>query len=60
MKYLGTSTLELGPHIFPETTFYEATRVESWATIAASVTASSKVATKDNEIRKLRTGSAVY
>lgn len=37
MKYLGTCTLELGAHIFEETSFYEATREESWSTIAKSV-----------------------
>ncbi|KAG0184777.1 hypothetical protein DFQ28_010518 [Apophysomyces sp. BC1034] len=50
MKYLGTCTLELGPHVFPETTFYEAIRVESWAVIAANATVCPKPTnTKDNE-----------
>ncbi|KAF7724321.1 hypothetical protein EC973_001167 [Apophysomyces ossiformis] len=50
MKYLGTCTLELGPHLFPETAFYEATRVESWAAIAANATVPSKpTLAKDKE-----------
>ncbi|KAG2235906.1 hypothetical protein INT48_008209 [Thamnidium elegans] len=34
MKYLGTGTLELGPHLFPNTSFYEASRAIPWTTIA--------------------------
>lgn len=34
MKYLGTGTLELGPHLFSNTTFYEAKRSIPWTTIA--------------------------
>lgn len=34
MKYLGTGHLELGPHLFEQTTFYEATRSISWKAIA--------------------------
>lgn len=30
MRELGQATLELGPHLFHETTFYEAVRVDSW------------------------------
>ncbi|CAO3688805.1 unnamed protein product [Umbelopsis vinacea] len=30
MPYIGTYTLHLGPHVFPETSFYEAVRQESW------------------------------
>lgn len=36
MKYLGTCTLELGTHVFEQTSFYKAIRVESWNTIAKS------------------------
>ncbi|KAI9262502.1 hypothetical protein EDC94DRAFT_640649 [Helicostylum pulchrum] len=34
MKYLGTGTLELGPHLFSNTSFYEACRTIPWTTIA--------------------------
>lgn len=34
MKYLGTGHLELGPHLFSNTTFYEATRSTPWSSIA--------------------------
>ncbi|KAI9010398.1 hypothetical protein CLU79DRAFT_710538 [Phycomyces nitens] len=34
MRYLGTCTLELGPHLFPDTIFYEAIRGQSWSDIA--------------------------
>ncbi|SAM08985.1 hypothetical protein [Absidia glauca] len=30
MRELGQATLELGPHLFHDTTFYEAVRVDSW------------------------------
>jgi hypothetical protein len=33
MRYIGTYTLQLGPHIFPETTFYEAIRKELWTDV---------------------------
>ncbi|KAI8877025.1 hypothetical protein K501DRAFT_326748 [Backusella circina FSU 941] len=34
MRVLAVCTLELGPHTFPETVFYEAVRTESWLSIA--------------------------
>jgi hypothetical protein len=34
MKYLGTGIVELGPHLFEQTTFYEATRSIPWKNIA--------------------------
>lgn len=34
MQYLGTGTLELGPHLFSNTSFYEARRTIPWTTIA--------------------------
>lgn len=34
MRYVGTCTVQLGPHYFPETSFYEAIRIESWTDIA--------------------------
>lgn len=34
MKYLGSGTLELGPHKFSNTTFYEVKRSIPWKTIA--------------------------
>ncbi|KAI9316011.1 hypothetical protein BX666DRAFT_1859656 [Dichotomocladium elegans] len=34
MRFLGTCTVELGPHSFAETSFYEALRSESWSRIA--------------------------
>lgn len=34
MKYLGTGNLELGPHWFPGTSFYEVKRVVPWSAIA--------------------------
>ncbi|KAG2174868.1 hypothetical protein INT43_005930, partial [Umbelopsis isabellina] len=33
MRYIGTYTLQLGPHVFPETTFYEAVRKELWTDV---------------------------
>ncbi|KAI9277385.1 hypothetical protein BY458DRAFT_504795 [Sporodiniella umbellata] len=33
MKYLGHCTLHIGPHIFEDTSFYEAIRSESWQDI---------------------------
>ncbi|KAL0076245.1 hypothetical protein J3Q64DRAFT_1825719 [Phycomyces blakesleeanus] len=34
MRYLGTCTLELGPHLFQDTVFYEASRGQAWSDIA--------------------------
>ncbi|KAI7857002.1 hypothetical protein BDC45DRAFT_436489 [Circinella umbellata] len=34
MRYLGTCTVYLGAHVFPETTFYEAVRKEPWVQLA--------------------------
>ncbi|KAG2221968.1 hypothetical protein INT45_010492 [Circinella minor] len=34
MRYLGTCTVYLGAHVFPETTFYEAVRKEHWVQLA--------------------------
>jgi hypothetical protein len=36
MEYLGTCCLELGAHVFEQTSFYKVTRSESWASIAKS------------------------
>jgi hypothetical protein len=36
MKFIGTYTLHLGPHVFPETNFYEAYRVESWTDVGVA------------------------
>jgi hypothetical protein len=36
MEYLGTCCLELGAHVFEQTSFYQAIRSESWASIAKS------------------------
>ncbi|RCH94510.1 Transcription factor, partial [Rhizopus azygosporus] len=33
MKYLGSCTLHLGPHLFQDTSFYEAIRSEPWSRI---------------------------
>ncbi|KAI7863337.1 hypothetical protein BDF14DRAFT_1845206 [Spinellus fusiger] len=33
MRYLGSCTLELGPHLFPDTLFYEAVREQTWSDI---------------------------
>jgi hypothetical protein len=34
LRVLAVCTLQLGPHTFPETVFYEAVRTESWLSIA--------------------------
>ncbi|KAI9494499.1 hypothetical protein BDB00DRAFT_761751 [Zychaea mexicana] len=34
MRYLGSCTVHLGVHSFPETAFYEAVRTEPWAQLA--------------------------
>ncbi|KAI9279024.1 hypothetical protein BC943DRAFT_363931 [Umbelopsis sp. AD052] len=36
MKFIGTYTLHLGPHVFPETNFYEAYRMESWTDVGVA------------------------
>lgn len=36
MEYIGTCCLELGAHVFEHTSFYRATRIESWVSIAKS------------------------
>lgn len=36
MKFIGTYTLHLGPHAFPETNFYEAYRMESWTNVGVA------------------------
>ncbi|CAO3693492.1 unnamed protein product [Umbelopsis ramanniana] len=36
MKFIGTYTLHLGPHVFPETNFYEAYRMESWTNVGVA------------------------
>jgi hypothetical protein len=36
MKFIGTYTVHLGPHVFPGTNFYEAYRKESWTDIGVA------------------------
>ncbi|KAG2208096.1 hypothetical protein INT47_010458, partial [Mucor saturninus] len=47
MKWLGTGHLELGPHIFPNTTFYEAKR----STLLSSIAQAHGVTYEDHEAK---------
>lgn len=50
MKFIGTYTLHLGPHVFPETHFYEAYRMESWTDVGVAAGVIKPITTPKAEV----------